>query len=81
MVPVPRVGACVWCSPNFWCVRAGADGPNGAATVPAPAAAPVAKEAGLSDAEFESRLGMGRDAFYALPKWKQVSKKKAAGLW
>lgn len=40
-----------------------------------------ARESYLSGAEFESVLGMSRDAFYAMPKWKQVNKKKETGLF
>lgn len=39
------------------------------------------KEKYLSDADFTAALGMGRDAFAALAKWKQADVKKKAGLF
>jgi hypothetical protein len=35
----------------------------------------------LKDADFERALGMGRDAFNALPQWRKDKLKKDAGLW
>jgi len=41
----------------------------------------AAKHLALSDADFEATFKMGKVAFGALPKWKQISAKKAAGLF
>ncbi|XP_039010852.1 villin-2-like [Hibiscus syriacus] len=39
------------------------------------------KEAYLSDKEFQTVLGMEKEAFYSLPKWKQDLKKKKVDLF
>ena len=42
---------------------------------------PSRKEAYLEDAEFEELLGMSKESFYGLAKWKQQQKKKEVGLF
>jgi len=41
----------------------------------------ASREKLLSDEEFVAQLGVTKDEFYELPKWKQVKKKKEAGLF
>ena len=41
----------------------------------------AAKEQTLSDEEFREKLKMSKQEFAALPKWKQIQKKKEAGLF
>ncbi len=41
----------------------------------------VNKEVHLSDSDFQSLLGMSREEFNAMPKWKKDSKKKAAKIF
>ncbi len=55
-----------------------------ATTIPSPQEAagdPTKREATLSDAEFATTFSMSKPEFYALPRWKQVALKKAAGLF
>lgn len=42
---------------------------------------PWLREAYLPDRVFESVLGMDKAAFYALPEWKQLAKKREVGLF
>jgi len=42
---------------------------------------PAQKQAYLSDAEFETVMGVSPDAFGKMPKWKQQNLKKAKGLF
>jgi hypothetical protein len=69
---------------------AASGGAGGGATIfeaaGAPAAAPAKavganQEDALDDAAFEQLLGMPREAFAALPKWKQIAAKKKAGIF
>ena len=39
------------------------------------------REAYLSDEEFQSVLGMNKEAFYKLPKWKQDMNKRKVDLF
>ena len=50
-------------------------------SVPLAGVDPARKERSLVDGAFEEALGCGRDAFDALPKWKQQAKKRAVGLF
>ncbi|KAG1669905.1 hypothetical protein FOA52_002431 [Chlamydomonas sp. UWO 241] len=42
---------------------------------------PTRREEYLSDAEFSTVFGMGRDVYRALPQWKRTQHKKAVGLF
>ena len=42
---------------------------------------PARKEAYLTDSDFQTHLGMDRQAFEAIPQWKQINLKKAARLF
>jgi|MDSY01.1.fsa_nt_gb hypothetical protein len=46
-----------------------------------PGVDPTKKEQYLSDAEFQEKLGMARDAFAALPAWKKTKAKKDSKLF
>uniref|UniRef100_A0A7R9YCP2 HP domain-containing protein n=1 Tax=Pinguiococcus pyrenoidosus TaxID=172671 RepID=A0A7R9YCP2_9STRA len=47
----------------------------------APALDPAKKEDSFDDETFEATFGMARDAFYALPKWRQQRLKKEKDLF
>jgi hypothetical protein len=42
---------------------------------------PSSKEQWLSEDEFVHIFGLGKDAFKALPKWKQSTQKKKFGMF
>lgn len=50
-------------------------------TDPAPGIDSTRRESYLSNTEFSEALGMSKEQFYALPKWKQDQKKRSAGLY